>query len=204
MVNLFLDIETIPAPETELDKVKYLYQKLEAKRGPLKYPFEEYLKNTGFDGAFGQIVCIGYAMDDQPVEALGEKGENERQLLTDFWQIATGAKCFVGYNLIDFDMRFIWQRSVKLGVPPTVELNFARYRNSPMFDVMREWTKWGSQKDPGLEQVALALGLQSPKTDLDGSKVWDYYKAGKIKEICKYCKQDVAITRAIYDKMTFR
>jgi len=211
MSNLYLDIETIPAPEEEVEKVKYLYEKMKAKRAkrngyeddPDKYSFADYLKNTGFDGAFGRIICIAYAIDDAEVKVISHP-DNEKLMLKEFWEIAKNIECFVGYNLMDFDMRFIWQRSVKLKVQPTIDLNFARYRNTPMYDVMKEWSKWGSQKDPGLETVALALGLESPKSGIDGSMVWDFFKAGKIDEICEYCKRDVDTTREIYYRMTFR
>ena len=32
MKNLFVDIETLPAPEEELEKVKFLYEKLKSRR----------------------------------------------------------------------------------------------------------------------------------------------------------------------------
>ena len=33
--------------------------------------------------------------------------------------------------------------------------------------------------------------------------VYNFYKAGKIKEICEYCKRDVEATREVYQRMTF-
>ena len=50
-----------------------------------------------------------------------------------------------------------------------------------------------------LNKLAIALDLQSHKGDLDGSMVWDYYKAGRLEEIKTYCEQDVYLTRKIYN-----
>jgi predicted PolB exonuclease-like 3'-5' exonuclease len=56
----------------------------------------------------------------------------------------------------------------------------------------------------GLEHVALALGNPTPKGEgIDGSEVWNFFKAGKVKEICDYCERDVETTRAVYKRMTF-
>ena len=39
--------------------------------------------------------------------------------------------------------------------------------------------------------------------EIDGSKVWDYYKEGKIDEIEQYNRQDVEQARLIYKKLNF-
>jgi predicted PolB exonuclease-like 3'-5' exonuclease len=67
---------------------------------------------------------------------------------------------------------------------------------------MQEWSNWGSAK-VGLEHVALALGIPTPKEGIDGSEVWKFYQAGKVKDICDYCMRDVETTRAVYKRMTF-
>jgi predicted PolB exonuclease-like 3'-5' exonuclease len=38
---------------------------------------------------------------------------------------------------------------------------------------------------------------------IDGSQVFDFYKAGKLSGIADYCKRDVETTRAVYKRMTF-
>ncbi len=201
MSKLYLDIETLPAPEDKHEAVKFLHKKALEKNKALGQDFEQYLLNTSFDGAFGRILCIGYATDDNPAEVLYSEND-EKKMLEDFWQIAQDAFLFIGHNIIDFDMRFIYQRSVVNGVTPTKDLSFARYRRSPMFDTDREWMKWAMQKI-GLEKLALALGIPSPKDGIDGSQVYSFYKAGKINDILEYCKRDVEVTRKIYKKISF-
>jgi predicted PolB exonuclease-like 3'-5' exonuclease len=126
-------------------------------------------------------------------------------MLAKFWDLANDVYLFIGHNIIDFDMRFIVQRSVVNGVRPSWDerdLSFARYRSAPMFDTMREWTKW-SMNNVGLEHLALALGIPSPKDGIDGSQVYDFWKKGKVKEILEYCKRDVETTREVYKKIAF-
>jgi len=105
---------------------------------------------------------------------------------------------------MDFDLRFIYQRSIILGVKPTKELGFARYRNSPIYDVMYEWSKWSTQSKISLDTLAKALGIPSSKGgEVEGKNVFKAYEEGKIDLICKYCEADVEVTRKIYHKMTF-
>ena len=71
-----------------------------------------------------------------------------------------------------------------------------------MYDVMQEWGKWG-RENISLDTLSKALGIQSPKDELDGSKVYDYYLGGRVQEFYDYCLRDVAATKAIYQRMNF-
>jgi len=75
--------------------------------------FDEYFRQTSFQGEFGRIFCIGYAINGQPAEVLTG---DEKNILIDFWQIAKDIDLFVGHNIMDFDFRFIYKRSIILGV----------------------------------------------------------------------------------------
>ena len=203
-MKLFLDIETLPAPGDKMEMIKQFWEDSCKKNGnPIKKgsnDFDTFFRNTSFQGEFGRILCIGYACDGQPVDCL--VGE-EKQILEKFWGIAKDASRFIGHNILDFDLRFIYKRSVILNVRPSRELSFARYRSDPIFDTMKEWEKWGSQ-GVSLHKLSLALGLSSPKEEgIDGSKVYDFFLAGKADEIAKYCMRDVEATRNVYNRMVF-
>lgn len=203
MKRLYLDIETLPAGEEAREILKMLHDKKKKKKNDME-DFEQYLLGTTFDGSFGRILCIGYAINDEPTEVLYFDGD-EKKMLEEFWNIAADANLFIGHNIIDFDMRFIFQRSVINGIKPSWDdrdLSFARYRSYPMFDTMREWTKW-SMNNIGLEHLALALGIPSPKDGIDGSQVYKFYQEGKVKEICDYCQRDVETTREVYKRIAF-
>ena len=200
-MNLFLDIETIPAEEEKHKILQEIHARKLADGKKVTEKFEEYLLATSFDGAFGRILCIGYATDDEPAQVFCD---GEQSMLNSFWQIAKDANLFIGFNNMDFDLRFIYQRSVINHVMPTKNLSFARYRSDPIFDIMWEWRKWSRDPSVSLDDLAKALGIPSSKGgEIEGKNVWDAYKNGKIKEICEYCKKDVEVTRAIYKKMIF-
>ncbi len=221
--KLYFDIETIPASEDSKTTLKYLYDKKCAKFDEAKtdenavfMDFDEFYEKTCLDGSFGRILCISYALSDGPVKSICSP-DDEKKMVEEFWDVAAGADLFIGHNIMEFDLRFIMQRSAILGVKPSWNkfeepgkkpwemgkfLSFARYRNCPIFDTMCEWSNWG-RPNVGLEHIALSMGIPTPKEGIDGSQVWNFYKAGKVKEIADYCNRDVETTRAVYKRMTF-
>jgi len=204
-MKLFLDIETIPAIGEQVELIRSFWQDSCKKNNSVikkgVNDFETFYRNTSFQGEFGRILCIGYATDDNTASAF--HGE-EKSILENFWGLAREASLFVGHNVMDFDLRFIYKRSAIHGVRPSRELSFARYRSDPIFDTMREWEKWGAQ-GVSLHKLSLALGITSPKEEgIDGSKVYDYYLEGKTDEIVKYCIRDVEATRKVYNRMIYK
>ena len=212
MRKLFLDIETLPAEESKMETLRLLFDKKNSEFD--KEKFDEFIAKTNFDGAFGRILCIGYAVDDdEPQNFYNEN--NEKETLQQFWHLVDALSStprnmqypdydlqFIGHNVMDFDLRFIYQRSIVLGVKPAYELNFARYRGYPIYDTMKEWVKW-SNSSIGLEYLALALDIPSPKDGIDGSQVAQFFADGRVSDILEYCKRDVQTTRDVYRKMTF-
>ena len=49
-----------------------------------------------------------------------------------------------------------------------------------------------------------ALGIEGKPGDIDGSKVWDFYKAGKIDRIEEYNRHDVETVEKIYNRINFK
>lgn len=202
MKKIYFDIETIPAEEEKTDLLREIYERRLEKYGASRAgTFEEFMERTGLDGAFGRICCIGYAIDDGEVKALSG---DEKEILEKFWDIAKDCSLFIGFNNMDFDLRFIYQRSVVHKVRPTQNLSFARYRNNPIYDCMHEWKKWDNQSSISLHAISKALGIPSPKEgDIEGKDVGKAYADGRIEEICEYCKRDVDVTRQVYKRLTF-
>jgi predicted PolB exonuclease-like 3'-5' exonuclease len=127
---------------------------------------------------------------------------DERAMLHEFWRLAANTHLFVGHNVLDFDLRFIWQRSIIHQIKPTRDISFARHHSEPIYDTMQEWSKWG-REHISLAALSRALDIPSPKEKLDGAKVYPYYREGRLAEICDYCKRDVESVRAVYHRLTF-
>jgi|TARA_B100000315_G_scaffold244092_1_gene268206 hypothetical protein len=194
MKILFFDIETVPTPEALAEN------RLKGNQPQLGE--EEIIKRLSLSAVTARILCLGYVIDpprDAPIQVL--KGE-ESAILQDFWKLAADTGLFVGHNILDFDLRFIDQRSILNSIKPSREIPFARFRRSPVFDTMHEWSRWGREFIK-LDLLAKSLKIPSPKTDLDGSKVFGAFRAGRHEEIYEYCKRDVDTVRAVYRRLTF-
>lgn len=206
-MKLIFDIETIPADEKYKDIAIDLVYKKEKLRGVKTKKTKKYIdqlfRQTAISGDFGRIFCIGYAFNNEKIEIISG---TEIEILTTWWQVAERADLFIGHNIMDFDLRFIFKRSIINNIKPNAKhlnLSFARYKNFPIFDTMREWEKW-SNSFIKLDTLAKSLDLQSSKDGgIDGSQVYDFYLKRKYKEIYEYCKRDVQLTRKIYMRMTF-
>jgi predicted PolB exonuclease-like 3'-5' exonuclease len=201
MIKLFLDIETIPSAIEHKEIHIEIIQKLTSKKTKT---IEEIYEETSFEGTFGRICCIGIIKEGtQGVIQKEVFSGTEKEILTKFWKAASDVQRFIGHNIWNFDLPFIYKRSIINNVRPRSDINFARYRNIPIYDTQQEWELWGFQKAQKLDTLAKVLGLPSSKDEMDGSMVWKYYQEGRIDEICNYCMKDVELTRQVYYKMTF-
>ena len=190
----FLDIETVPT-DRSLEDSGLLQAQMQLDEAEL-------IKKLSLSAATAKIVCLCYAIEppaDSQVQVL--EGE-ETEIIRGFWDLAVDCDLFVGHNILDFDLRFIYQRSIIHQIKPSRDLPFARFRNAPIFDTMHEWSRWG-REHASLDTLSKTLSLASPKENLDGSKVYPYYRAGKLADIVDYCKCDVESVRQVYRRLTF-
>ncbi len=190
----YFDIETVPT-----DKALQENGLLEAQ---IKLDEPELIKKLSLSAATAKIICLCYAIEPSVSGAIEVLQGEETDIIKGFWKIVPDCNLFVGHNILDFDMRFIYQRSVIHNIKPSRDIPFTRFRNAPIYDTMQEWSKWG-REHVSLDNLSKALGIPSPKENLDGSKVYPYYRAGKLADIVEYCKRDVDSVRAVYKRLTF-
>lgn len=201
MIKLFLDIETIPSAEEHKETHLEVLKKRNGNTGKTDIELHE---STSFEGTFGRICCIAVIKENERGILIKEVySGTEKEILIKFWETARDAHRFIGHNIWNFDLPFIYKRSIVNGVKPRSDISFARYRNYPIYDTMMEWELWNVMKSQKLDTLAKVLGLPTSKDEMEGSQVWEYYQAGRIDEICRYCMKDVELTRKIYYKMTF-
>lgn len=214
MANLFLDIETLPAsdpaiiaeiaagitpPKTMSKPETIAAWEAETKPGLVK----EAVARTSFNGALGSVCVIGWAWDDEPVRSATIEKVSEATMLRAWAQLASadvvgGPKIVVGHN-VTFDIRFLWQRAIVLGVqmPSWFPRNPAPWDRS-IFDTM---TAFAGVKDTiSLDKLCKALGIPG-KDDFDGSMVADAWAAGEFDKVAAYCRSDIEKVRLIHKKM---
>ena len=139
------------------------------------------------------------------ITADGEE-QDEKKSLLQFLDYMKGFEAdldeLVGHNILSFDLPFIFQRCLVhcISAKPLVDLT--EYRVRGVFDTMRQWWLGDRRARVSLDDIAWALGIESSKTaDVEGSKVYDLYQAGKLAAIREYNLNDVRVTRKVYERM---
>lgn len=221
----FIDIETIPPGEEVREQlavelmrhcVKNYQTSTTSSVAPEK--IEEEFRKLALSGEMGRVLAIGVIVErDTEILHRGIIGRDresrlfhldEARTLRGFWRLLsdfnTKRDLIIGHNIFDFDLSFLYKRSIIHRVRPPVKLSFARYRSRPIYDTMCEWNQWSFKGRVSLDRLAKALGLESSKGQgIDGSRVYDYFCAGCHEEIADYCMRDVELVRQIYLRMNF-
>lgn len=234
-LNIFLDIETLPtadpvaiasitadaqakkseikAPSNYKDEAK-IAEFIAAKHQEIDAGIAEQIKRTSFDGMYGRIACICYAIDDGEVHAA--YSDDEKELLSGFYanlsevtaipahnRIVERDVTYVGHNIIGFDLPFLKHRSIIQTVKPIASIRKAfsvKQWGTEVADTMLMWSA-DREKRASMDKLCRALGIPG-KGDFDGSMVADTWPTDPQKVI-DYCKADVERTRAMFRRMTF-
>jgi hypothetical protein len=223
MSFLYSDIETIPAqderifenikatikPPGSIKKAESIQKWMDENADSAAE--EKWLK-TSLDGSRGEIISIAWAFDDDIVRVnFRDSEESETSLLVGFYENVIQAILDNNIQHITnvihgskdlFDLRFLYQRSVILGVKPTFKLHQdSRYNGDHTFDTMTAWAGWGNYCS--LDSVCSALGIKSPKGEMTGADVWPEFQKGNIAGIVRYNMADVVALREVHKRLTF-
>ncbi len=202
---LFLDIETVPqkAAYADLnDQEKQLWDEKSRYQRKEEQTAEEFYERAGIWAEFGKIICLsaGYFVvrnKERKFRVTSFYGEETdilkrfRQLLESYFNKPYHVLC--AHNGKEFDFPYIARRMVIHQQPLPEKLIFFGKKpwEIPHLDTLELW-KFGDYKHyTSLKLLTHALGIPSPKTDLEGSKVREvYYEEADLSRIVAYCEQD--------------
>ena len=191
---------------------KYIANKTDALKAGFDADVDAAYRKTSLDGAYGQVCVIGWVIDDGDVTT-HQNVNDERRLLCMFNDAIDDAiqpsalfsTCVIGHNVSAFDLRFLVHRHIIHGIRLHPVISRAAkakpWENEKVFDTMIQWAGVGNRIS--LDKLCKAIGIESPKGDIDGSKVWDVVQAGRIDDVAAYCARDVDAVREIHRRMTF-
>jgi DNA polymerase elongation subunit (family B) len=198
--TLVVDIETVGQdPDTIPARAREILLDVETEEERLRV-----LDCLGLDPCTGRIICIGvYWIELDKSRAYCH--EDERELLANFWNDLGQIRPqkYVTFNGKSFDFPYINIRSAINGVPipRDVVLDTRRFSTDRHFDVREVMTNYERYKKGTLEFFCEIFGVPSPKNGITGKNVGEYFKAGKLDEIAKYCLGDCKATGQLYLKL---
>lgn len=192
--RLFIDVETLPPTEEVRALVNpALAYKLENRHCAPEHETlagctEEQFRRLALHAEYGRVLSVGMIIEQAGSVVcrgmLGRERElmrfhlDEARTLKGFWNQLRGfderQDLIIGHNIYDFDLPFLYKRSVIQNVRPSVRLSFARYRSQPIFDTMKEWEIWAWRSGIKLEELAEVLQLGMTKTEgIGGGCIYD-------------------------------
>jgi predicted PolB exonuclease-like 3'-5' exonuclease len=208
-MNCYIDIETIPSGEpidprtltppsvmTKADTIEKWYVEKAPEIAKEKF------KARALDSMQGEILCIGYAIDDGEPRCIRDGGEYD--ILAHFYESVmdeyVGSHTFIGWNIGSFDIVWLWRKAVKYDLRGLRNLfNRDRYRGNCV-DLMQIWASDYKNYNK-MDDVAKFLGLPGKPEGMDGSKIYDLYLEGRMDDIVDYCLNDVSTVRDIYRRI---
>jgi len=185
-------------PEAEVERV-YALGSLAATTGRIISIAVQVAPTPEFAGEGILPVEHAFGIDEAGNE------QSERDALVDFCTLVADfdreSDELVGHNVIDFDLPFILQRCVVHELKAPRMIGLGEFSPRGVYDTMRYW-HFGARRAVSLDDVAWALGFQSSKTEeVEGSRVFDLYHAGRLAEIREYNLNDVRLTRKVYERL---
>lgn len=208
--NIFFDIETETLPEQEIAHLApeftapANYKDPEKIKASIQEQRAKWLADGALSAVTGRVICIGILTQKLSV-FLGENDEDEQQIVRYFWeQIAISIQAghqLVGFCCRTFDVPFLVRRSFRYGIRVPACIWEGRYLTSSIVDVADLWACGG--RDPrdriSLDTLSQFLGVGAKNGDgKDFGALWHADRPAAL----KYLENDLALTKAAYERMT--
>lgn len=209
---LFLDIETVPQVSNwenlSEDWQNLWTKKIEKQLSENETAEEFYATRAGILAEFGKIICIscGIITPENKLKLKSFYGDDEIEILNGFNRLIhdnyfKSDLILCAHNGKEFDFPFLARRMIinRIEVPAILNLHGKRPWEIPHLDTMELW-KFGDYKHyTSLNLLAAALGIPTPKDDIDGSQVASvYYQEHDLERIKVYCEKDVFTVAQIF------
>ncbi len=204
-----IDIETVPAwPDfvTMPDELKELYLKKSTRlKQEGETEEEQFFNHAGIYAEFGKVICIvlgifrkeknGYVFRMKTIA-----GDDERSVLMEFSELLgkhynkADRFQFCGHNIREFDIPYLSRRYLvnRLPLPALLDISGKKPWEVNMIDTLQLWRFGDVKHYTSLKLLALILGIDSPKDDIEGKDVGRvYWKEKDLPRIIQYCRRDV-------------
>lgn len=184
---------------------------------------EKFNNEGGLYGEYLTVVCISAAFIHNGEIRINSFTGDEKDIIDNFLKVAEfvhnralenkGKLIALGHNIANYDIpvcRKVYSRYYPMFNYPDYisDLNTSGVLPIPekpwilserMLDTL-QLQKGTNYMFSSMAEVAISLGLPSPKQDTDGSKVAQMFREGRIQDIKNYCEGDVLTSFGILFK----
>lgn len=208
---LFIDIETVKGCDNfdenhpHYDVWAWKHRNIDTNELPTaEAAIRLYNSKAALSAEWGKIACVsvGY-INNEELHITSFTGDEKEILQRTIDTVKKTGRMLCGHNVIQFDIPYIRRRwfinnmgeylSDKQGCDVYMK---PWLLDDSIFDTMVAW-KGSGYMNNSLDELAMVFNIPSSKDEMHGNQVSEYYYAGKINEISKYCSKDVAVVANI-------
>ena len=219
-MKIFIDLETIQSQQVRIINRLLANVKIQPPANYKKQEtidkwiedntqriMDEAISKTVFNGSYGEIVTVGYAVDDMPVHSLQRNADlDEHEILQRFFD-HLNMFCHEKNRIIDFtwvahnadfDLPYLKKRCIINEVDTYgITIPTGRY-DKRIYCTMQQWAGFGNRIS--MDDLAFILGIAG-KQGMTGADVYPAWQAGEYEKIAEYCRHDVTVLREIYGRI---
>ena len=210
---LFFDFETA-GNNQNLSNISDRSQELFLKRHKKRFdsgfkcdedPSDYYYNKSPISPTYGKIVCASFGtIKNGEIKLKSFIGE-------EFDIVQNSAKYFqnanklnwslCGFNIKEFDLPWINRKCIKYGIelPYVMSLLGKKPWELNVFDIFEFCNS--NKEFPTFDEICYEWDIESPKNEMSGDMVHEYFWNGQIEKIKNYCEGDVKACIELYNKI---
>lgn len=169
---------------------------------------DAYKQNAGVISTYGKICCIsfGYIDTNGSKQIRSFYGESEVEIVKSFNELLKKIEkknfALSGFRINYFDIPWILHKLHKYDIQPAdiIYLYDKKPWDCRIIDIADDWKSkfaWSFSFD----ELCYELKVISPKDNMNGSQVHDYFWSGRLEEIKTYCEKDVSCSIDVSKKI---
>lgn len=199
---------SLPDPEKNINNDQPYFQEKY-----IKYFRDLWDKEAGLYPEFARIICISTAyIAGDTLRMKSYANIDEAVLLTDWrndCQQFNNAVKFMricGHYSSEFDLQFIVKRLIihSQPIPPIIDEYGLKPWESVNLDTQKIWKIGSFRASATMSSIAMALGIPTPKDDIEGSDVARvFYQDKDLNRIVLYCEKDVVTLAQIFKRLRY-
>lgn len=187
--QLFALMPSFEAPANYSDPAKIM-KAVEEKR-------EAWKAKAALSPLTGTILAIGLKFCNEPDEEIRIITGQESAMLETFWSVWSQGSRFVGFNVRDFDFRYLEIRSRILNVPIPDDLHEGRYWSRRIVCLLELFTCYSRETSGfSLDAICKACGIPGKLEGMSGADFARVFAEDRDRAIL-YLKADLEATAAL-------
>lgn len=156
---------------------------------------------------YNRIVSVGVGFIKQGKLYIKSIDGEESEIIKEFCSIANNFDYLCGLNIESFDTPMLYNNGYRyfdmssLLMDKFVTSNKKPWELDKSFIDLMKYFKGTHFMNSSIDEICYHFGIESPKTDMDGSMVSHEFWTNGVEKISKYVKQDVLAAVNIFKRM---